>query len=96
MHYQMNLKMKQLIIQKSEEIFEKIKGYREYIHANPELSYEEHETMAFISEKLDELGIEHEAGIGKTGGSCNNSWGSSHKRRSCHWITCRHGCFTYN
>ena len=67
MLYQMNLKMKQLIIQKSEEIFEKIKGYREYIHANPELSYEEHETMAFISEKLDELGIEHEAGIGKTG-----------------------------
>ena len=67
MPYQMNHKMKQLIIQKSEEIFEKIRGYREYIHANPELSYEEHETMAFISEKLDELGIDHTTRVGKTG-----------------------------
>ena len=63
----MNLDLKQLIIQKSESLFEKVKGYREYIHANPELSYEEHETMTFVSSKLKALGINHEVGVGKTG-----------------------------
>lgn len=63
----MNLEIKNKIIRKSEEIFEKIRGYREHIHANPELSYEEHETMAFVADKLKELGIEHKSGFGKTG-----------------------------
>ena len=45
MDFQMNLKLKNIIREKSEQLFQKVKGYREHLHANPELSYEEHETM---------------------------------------------------
>ncbi|MCJ8291301.1 MAG: M20 family metallopeptidase [Flavobacteriales bacterium] len=55
------------IREKSTEIFEKVRGYREHLHANPELSYQEHETMKFVSEALTKIGIEHTAGIGDTG-----------------------------
>ncbi len=33
--------------------------FRRHIHANPELSFEEHQTHDFISEQLTALGIEH-------------------------------------
>ena len=48
-------------------IFEKVKGYREYLHKYPELSYQEFETMKFVSETLTKLGIEHTSNIGGTG-----------------------------
>ena len=48
-------------------IFEKVKGYREYLHKYPELSYQEFETMKFVSETLTKLGIEHTRNIGGTG-----------------------------
>lgn len=63
----MNPEIQKIINQRSEELFEKVLSYREYIHANPELSYEEDETMKYVSSKLNELGIDHETGIGKTG-----------------------------
>ena len=63
----MTAEIKKIITEQSEVLFEKVKGYREHIHANPELSYEEHETMAFISEQLTILGIEHVTKIGDTG-----------------------------
>jgi amidohydrolase len=56
-----------LIRNKSEEIFEKVKEYREYIHENPELSYAEFKTMEYVSSILTNLGIQHQKGIGKTG-----------------------------
>jgi len=37
------------------------------LHRHPELSFQEHRTAAVIAEKLTELGIEFEAGIGGTG-----------------------------
>ena len=40
---------------------------REHLHANPELSFEEHNTAKFISDKLSEYGIEHQTGISGTG-----------------------------
>jgi hippurate hydrolase len=40
---------------------------REHIHANPELSFEEHNTSKFISEKLTAYGVEHQTGIAGTG-----------------------------
>ena len=40
---------------------------RRHLHAHPELSFEEHETMAFVSNKLHEWGIEHETGVTGTG-----------------------------
>jgi len=42
-------------------------SWRRHLHAHPELSFEEHETMAFISNVLTELGISHEKGIAGTG-----------------------------
>ena len=63
----MNPEIQKIINQRSEELFEKVQSYREYIHANPELSYEEEETMKYVSSILDKIGIEHETGIGNTG-----------------------------
>lgn len=40
--------------------------FRRHLHRNPELSFEESQTVAFISEQLDALGIEHRP-IAKTG-----------------------------
>lgn len=55
------------IQKQSESLFDKVKSYREHIHANPELSYREINTMNFISEKLTELGIPHQTKVGDTG-----------------------------
>lgn len=63
----MNPKIQKHIQEKSETLFEKINGYRAYLHANPELSFEEYNTCDFVSSKLIELGIPTEKGIGKTG-----------------------------
>ncbi|MEY3198681.1 MAG: hypothetical protein RJA13_639 [Bacteroidota bacterium] len=63
----MKIELQQLIRNKSEEIFEKVKEYREYIHENPELSYAEFKTMEYVSSILTNLGIQHQKGIGKTG-----------------------------
>jgi amidohydrolase len=52
---------------KANSLFEKVNHYRQFIHANPELSYEEFETMEFVSKTLTQIGIPHEKGVGKTG-----------------------------
>jgi len=57
----------QLIAAKAADLYPKIKGYREHLHQHPELSYKEFETMAFVSERLSELGIPHETKVGGTG-----------------------------
>lgn len=41
----------------SNDIFEQVVGYRQHIHANPELSFHEYETSAFIKKHLTEWGI---------------------------------------
>ena len=48
-------------------IFERVHGYRTYMHRYPELSFQEHNTMLFVSETLSKLGIRHDKGVGKTG-----------------------------
>lgn len=63
----MSLDILQFIRQKSLDLFEKVKGYREHMHMYPELSYQEYETMEYVSQCLTKLGIEHEKGVGKTG-----------------------------
>jgi len=42
-------------------------GWRRHLHENPELSYQEHETAAFVAEKLRSFGIEVTEGVGGTG-----------------------------
>jgi amidohydrolase len=56
-----------LIREKSAHIYAKVKGYREYIHQFPELSYQEVETMKYVSKVLTGLAISHQAEVGKTG-----------------------------
>lgn len=40
---------------------------RRHLHAHPELSFHEHETMYFISEQLDKYNIAHRSGVADTG-----------------------------
>lgn len=63
----MTKNIKEIISTKSEELFLKVKGYREHIHANPELSYAEYETMEYVASKLEAIGLTVKRGIGKTG-----------------------------
>jgi len=55
------------IREKADQYFPHIQAIRHHIHAHPELSFQEYETAKFISEKLNELNIEHTAGIAGTG-----------------------------
>lgn len=63
----MNPELTAFIKGKSIALYEKVKNYREHLHKHPELSYQEVETMRFVSEKLTQLGISHETGVGGTG-----------------------------
>ncbi len=63
----MNLEIKNIIRNKSETLFQNVKRIREHIHANPELSYQEFETMNFVSNELSRIGIPHQTEVGKTG-----------------------------
>jgi len=49
------------------EILPQLIEMRRHLHANPELSFQEKETSAFVSEKLRALGIEHKTNIGGYG-----------------------------
>jgi amidohydrolase len=40
---------------------------RQYIHAHPELSFQEFETSLFIQKKLDEFGVSYTSGVAGTG-----------------------------
>ena len=42
-------------------------GFRRDLHRHPELGFEEHRTAKLVCERLAALGIEHHAGIGRTG-----------------------------
>jgi len=47
--------------------FEKIKSFREHLHANPELSFVEYKTAEYISKALKEAKLSHQTGIAGTG-----------------------------
>jgi len=51
----------------ADEYFDEVLSIRRYIHANPELSFEEHNTAKFIEEKLKEFGITGVQRIAETG-----------------------------
>lgn len=55
------------IRKKALEYFPEVQAIRHHIHANPELSYEEYNTAAFVSSKLKEWGIPHQSGVAGTG-----------------------------
>ncbi len=51
--------IKEQIQQLSKNIHAGVIANRRHLHANPELSFHEKNTSAFIAEKLDELGLQH-------------------------------------
>jgi hippurate hydrolase len=51
-------------------------GWRQHIHAHPETAFEEHATADFITNRLEELGLAVERGIGETGLVASLSKGS--------------------
>ena len=57
----------EIITKRSIELFEKVVGYRNHMHKYPEISFQEHNTMKFVSDTLTNLGIQHEKGVGDTG-----------------------------
>jgi amidohydrolase len=44
----------------AKEIHSNVVENRRYLHSNPELSFHEYQTSAFVAQKLDELGIEYQ------------------------------------
>lgn len=60
---ELSTKIKEL----SKAYFQEVLEIRRHIHANPELSFQEHNTAAFIESKLAEFGIKNVKRIAKTG-----------------------------
>jgi len=55
------------VLQLSAEVFERVKSYRRHLHANPELSFKEYNTSAFICSVLEQEGIPFQTGFAGTG-----------------------------
>lgn len=55
------------IREKAAQYFPEVQEIRHHIHSNPELSFEEHKTAAFISQQLSNWGIKHQTGVAGTG-----------------------------
>lgn len=55
------------IKKRAKELFAEVKELREHLHAHPELSYQEFDTMHFVAEKLRNIGLDPKIGVGKTG-----------------------------
>lgn len=53
--------LREKVSQLAQEIHMEVVGNRRHLHANPELSFEEFETSAFVKSKLDELGISYQS-----------------------------------
>ncbi len=52
---------------KANHIQEELVKIRREIHANPELGLQEHKTAALVADKLKQLGLEVQTGVGETG-----------------------------
>ncbi|MEN2991039.1 M20 aminoacylase family protein [Tistrella sp. BH-R2-4] len=48
-------------------IADEMRAWRHHLHAHPETAFEEHQTAAFVAEKLASFGIPVATGIGRTG-----------------------------
>ncbi|HWR74529.1 MAG TPA: M20 family metallopeptidase, partial [Bacteroidales bacterium] len=59
--------LRENILRAAEALLPEIVEIRRHLHQYPELSYAEYETAAYISRKLDAMGIEHRTGIAGTG-----------------------------
>lgn len=51
----------------AKDIFPQLQAMRHHLHQHPELSFQEHQTMAFVAEKLRSWGIAFQAPVAGTG-----------------------------
>ena len=58
--------LKKRITQTAKEIGDNLQNIRNHLHGNPELSFQEHQTQAYVASQLKQLGIPHKqiAGTG--------------------------------
>lgn len=61
------MELKEKVHQLAKEYFTNVVDIRRYLHANPELSFEEHETAKYVGQQLKDLGLEVEEGVADTG-----------------------------
>ena len=59
--------LKQNIHDLANRFFEDAVKWRRQIHVNPELAFNEHETAKLITDVLDDIGIDYNSKIAKTG-----------------------------
>lgn len=59
--------LKKMIDERADEIEQQVIEWRRHFHENPELSNREFETAEYIAEYLNELGLDVETGVAKTG-----------------------------
>ncbi len=55
------------MLERALAIADQIVAWRRFVHQNPELSFQEHETARFVAQTLQEMGIAVQTGVGKTG-----------------------------
>ncbi|MHA3914597.1 M20 aminoacylase family protein [Halovulum sp. GXIMD14793] len=56
------------VINRIAEYYDEMKGWRQHLHANPELLYDTVETAAFVVKQLEAFGVDQiETGIGRVG-----------------------------
>ena len=61
------MELKDRIKELSKGLYTQMLDWRRHLHENPELSFEEHSTMAYISSILTEIGVDHKTGVAETG-----------------------------
>jgi amidohydrolase len=57
----------ELFAKTAKEIAPQLSLWRRHLHAHPELSYKEFETMKFVSQELEKMGVSYKPGIAGTG-----------------------------
>jgi amidohydrolase len=55
------------MLERAEQLAERIVAWRQHLHQYPEVGFDEHETARFIVETLRPLGLSIREGVGKTG-----------------------------
>ena len=61
------MELKKLIYKKARELYPRLVEIRRHLHRNPELSYEEEKTSAYVRSVLDAHGIKYKSGYCKHG-----------------------------
>jgi len=62
-----NTRLADLFKSAAESLVPQLSIWRRHLHSHPELSYEEYETMKYVSGELDKMGVTHTSGVADTG-----------------------------